>query len=236
VEKEDIERWEQTYKDVFAKDGITVKMPEFYPTSALVGLVEVVDAVSAEDFVGRFASLPKGVRHEGRFHGSGFFFLIEQHRQLAMPLKMSGQHKFWRLDNKTAANAFRGLLDVEPQGPVVSFLEYRDKEPPPAPEPAQQDWEAAEGVDGAADSDELQLALAASLAEATAPQQQQQRQQQHNQRRQQINEHEQQRQQKQQQYQQQQQQPQQQQQEQQQRQAATKQATAPSLDATATGQ
>eukprot|EP00933_Yihiella_yeosuensis_P028865 TRINITY_DN22650_c0_g1_i4.p1 TRINITY_DN22650_c0_g1~~TRINITY_DN22650_c0_g1_i4.p1 ORF type:complete len:321 (+),score=55.41 TRINITY_DN22650_c0_g1_i4:41-1003(+) len=124
VDKEDIERWESIYRDVFAADGMDAKMPEHYPTSALVGLVEVVDVVSADEF-SSWSSLPVGVRKEGRAHGSGYLFLVEKHQRLAIPLKHTGQHKLWRLDQKFAANAFRGLLESE-LTPAVRFSQYQE--------------------------------------------------------------------------------------------------------------
>ncbi|CAK0882194.1 unnamed protein product [Prorocentrum cordatum] len=113
---EDIARWEALYRDAFAVDGHEVHMPQQYPTSALVGLVEVVDVLSAEELAAW--RLPRGVRREARSHGSGFLFLVEQHRRLVVPLKMSGQHKLWRLDKRTAAGALRGLVPAELEPPL----------------------------------------------------------------------------------------------------------------------
>merc|ERR1712110_155920 len=62
----------------------------------------------------------------GRCHGSGCLFLVEKHRQLPVPLKMSGQHKLWRLDRRLAADAFKGLLDTE-RLPPLRFMSLRQE-------------------------------------------------------------------------------------------------------------
>jgi len=130
---EDVEHWETIYHHVYAADGNTgVVMPKCYPTSALVGLVEVVEVLSAADF-DAWRTLPRGVRDEGRAHGSGFLFLVERHRRLPVPLKMSGQHKLWRLDQRTASQAFRSLLSTEQPAPV-RFLQQRPVPGATAPE------------------------------------------------------------------------------------------------------
>eukprot|EP00929_Paragymnodinium_shiwhaense_P050850 TRINITY_DN25611_c0_g1_i1.p1 TRINITY_DN25611_c0_g1~~TRINITY_DN25611_c0_g1_i1.p1 ORF type:complete len:382 (-),score=114.67 TRINITY_DN25611_c0_g1_i1:498-1643(-) len=133
VSQEDIEKWEGLYRDVHIADGNTnVTLPEKYPTSALVGLVEVVDVLPAEDFA-KWNCLTKAIRREGRAHGSGFLFLVERQKRLAVPIKMSGQHKLWRLDRKVATNALKGLVDME-QRPLVRWAELKSRaaEAPPA--------------------------------------------------------------------------------------------------------
>lgn len=124
VSAEDIARWEGLYRDFHAKDGnADVVLPSSYPTSALVGLVEVVDVVAADDFRS-WRTLPPGLRREGRYHGSGSLFLIEGHKRLPLPIKMSGQHKFWRLDRQMAA---RGLTGLEPSAQTpVHFAPHRE--------------------------------------------------------------------------------------------------------------
>merc|ERR1719436_1180185 len=65
-------------------------------------------------------TLPRGLRQEGRCHGSGHLFLVERHRLLPVPLKMSGQHKLWRLDRRTAERGLQSLVDSE-RAPVVRW-------------------------------------------------------------------------------------------------------------------
>lgn len=170
---EEIGKWEELYREVHAMDGTKdFRLPERYPTSALVGLVEVVDVIPAADFRA-WRSLPPGTTHEGRCHGSGHLFLVEKHRCLPVPLKMSGQHKLWRLDRKTASDAFRGLVESE-QTPAVSFTAHREllgSMPEVAHVPAVRAAQDDEESGGESDADEvdeylLQLAVQRSLADA----------------------------------------------------------------------
>jgi len=124
VAPEDIAKWEGLYRAVFAADGTNIQLPESYPTSALVGLVEIVDVVTAEEF-GTWRSLPRGVRQEGRSHGSGSLFLVQNHKKLVVPLKMSGQHKLWRLETKIAQQVFSSLLSSS-QGQAIDFAHHRE--------------------------------------------------------------------------------------------------------------
>lgn len=141
VSAEDIARWEGLYRDFHAKDGnAEMVLPSSYPTSALVGLVEVVDVVAADEYRS-WRTLPPGLRREGRYHGSGSLFLVEGHRQLPVPLRMSGQHKFWRLDRQTAT---RGLLGLQPSAQTpVHFAPHR----------ALANASASRGDDDGTDSD-----------------------------------------------------------------------------------
>jgi len=128
VSQEDIARWEILYREIHAQDGNpNLQLPESYPTSALVGMVEVVDVIGADAF-DAWPNVPRGLRREGRAHGSGFLFLVERHQRLPVPLKMSGQHKLWRVDRQTAQRAHVGLIDSE-QDPVVRFSCIRPSSP-----------------------------------------------------------------------------------------------------------
>merc|ERR1712007_87959 len=120
----------------------------------------VVDVVEAKGF-SRYKTLPRGVRHEGRCHGSGFLFLVERHKRLLVPLKMSGQHKLWRLDRKVALKAKEALVVSELAKPV-RFVQHRS--PESQDRSAQDCKESSQG----SDSDEndaffLELALQRSL-------------------------------------------------------------------------
>jgi len=170
VSPEDIAKWESVYRDAFALDGCEAQFPSHYPTSALVGLVEVVDVVSAEDFKA-WRSLPKGVRHEGRCHGSGSLFLVQDHHRLHVPLKMSGQHKLWRLDQKVADQVYPHLV-ASVQGHPVDFVRHRElvRAEPTLARECDVDG-SAEDQDSDEDVEEmeklmLELAVARSLADA----------------------------------------------------------------------
>ncbi|KAH8933822.1 hypothetical protein BDL97_18G049600 [Sphagnum fallax] len=57
---------EHFYREIYAVDGVTdVVFPEFYPTSVLLGCVNVVGCVSLPELA-NWKSLPEGVRLEGQ--------------------------------------------------------------------------------------------------------------------------------------------------------------------------
>ena len=85
-------------------------LPPAYPTSALVGCVEMADCVQASEFDGWARTLPDGAREEATAHGRDYYFLFCRHRRLRQPIQMSGRHKLWRLDRKLAAALWEGGL------------------------------------------------------------------------------------------------------------------------------
>jgi hypothetical protein len=62
VTPDEIQQTEDFYRNVFSTDGVGVpSFPQHYPTSVLVGMVEVVEVVAATEFA-RWESLPEGAR------------------------------------------------------------------------------------------------------------------------------------------------------------------------------
>jgi hypothetical protein len=76
-------------------------LPSSYPTSCLLGCVNVVDCVSAETYAS-WLTLPDGALEEASIHGNGYYFLFEGHRRLVVPQRMPGQHKLWQLERQLA--------------------------------------------------------------------------------------------------------------------------------------
>ena len=72
--------------------------PTSYPTSALLGCVDLVDCLSQDEYTSRVPP-PREENH------SDFLFVCEEPRALVMPQRVSGQHKIWQLDGKIAAAA-----------------------------------------------------------------------------------------------------------------------------------
>ncbi|KAK3285116.1 hypothetical protein CYMTET_7265 [Cymbomonas tetramitiformis] len=123
-EPEDIAHFEEFYTEIYRLDtcsNVTPEFPKHYPTSALVGRVQVSTVVSAEDFAA-FSDMPPSARAEGRANGSDFFFLCESAERLVMPFQMSGQHKLWMLEKKVASSAAKGLRKCEPM--PIKFLHH----------------------------------------------------------------------------------------------------------------
>ena len=79
--------------------------PTSYPTSALLGCVDLVDCLSQDEYTSRVPP-PREENH------SDFLFVCEEPRALVMPQRVSGQHKIWQLDGKIAAAAASSLLPV----------------------------------------------------------------------------------------------------------------------------
>jgi hypothetical protein len=84
--------------------------PAHFPSSALLGCVEVVDVIEQSEYRRRAEAglLPD----EG--NDSAYLFVCESPRALLAPLRVSGQHKIWALTHQTARTARRGLLDPPP--------------------------------------------------------------------------------------------------------------------------
>lgn len=93
-------------------------LPSSYPTSCLLGCVDMVGCVSAEEYA-TWPLLPDGVREEAQIHGSGQYLLFENHRRLVLPQQMPGQHKLWQLDHQLAKALWEGnALRPTAQAPV----------------------------------------------------------------------------------------------------------------------
>lgn len=92
---DDISFMQEFHADVFralADTQCDPALPSSYPTSCLLGCVDLVDCVSAADF-SAWPTLPAAAHEEASIHGSGFFLLFENHRRLVLPQHMPGQHK-----------------------------------------------------------------------------------------------------------------------------------------------
>ena len=121
---EAIKEYESFYRHVHSLDGTgEAKLPPSYPTSCLVGKVEVVDWVTADEYLS-WETLPPGVREEAAVHGRDFYFLFHKNERLALPIRMSGQHKLWQLPHSTAKALLDGGLESSEQMPI-SFAGHR---------------------------------------------------------------------------------------------------------------
>ncbi|KAH8933820.1 hypothetical protein BDL97_18G049600 [Sphagnum fallax] len=108
-EPETIQAMEHFYREIYAVDGVTdVVFPEFYPTSVLLGCVNVVGCVSLPELA-NWKSLPEGVRLEGQ---TQFCWLCEDPQKLVIPLEMRGWQGVYNLQRKIADAAPRGLRPV----------------------------------------------------------------------------------------------------------------------------
>ncbi|CAK0774293.1 hypothetical protein CVIRNUC_004154 [Coccomyxa viridis] len=107
-ETQTIRELEHFYTEVHG--DLKVHFPSDYPTSALVGCVNVVDVLTAEQ-VGAWEELPGCVKLEV---GSPRAFLCEDPRFLARPISMRGHPKLWQLPPQILSRA-EACLQLPPQ-------------------------------------------------------------------------------------------------------------------------
>ena len=170
---EEIAEGEAFYRAVFAEDGVgAVQFPKMYPTSAVLGLVDVVNVTTAHEFLS-WSSLSAGARLEGRANGADYFFLCEKAQRLVLPFAHTGQHKLWSLDGAVAKRAMAALQPCE-QMPI-SFEGHAEVSRALADDscctasasmPATPRPGSPEDVNGDSDDEEmLRLVLALSLSD-----------------------------------------------------------------------
>lgn len=112
---ETIKAMEEFYREIYAVDGVEdLKFPDNYPTSRLLGCVEVVGCVNCEELQ-CWEELPEGVRLEGQ---TDYCWLCEQPQKLMIPFEMRGHQGVYNLERKIYEAAVRGLRPVEPPYPV----------------------------------------------------------------------------------------------------------------------
>lgn len=123
-EAETIRAMEDFYREIYAVNGIKdLKFPENYPTSRLLGCVEVVGCIKCEELQS-WEELPEGVRLEGQ---TEYCWLCEQPQKLIIPFEMRGQQGVYNLERKIYDGAARGLRPVEPPYPVkFPLIDPRD--------------------------------------------------------------------------------------------------------------
>eukprot|EP00891_Asterochloris_glomerata_P002696 jgi/Astpho2/2696/Aster-x1092 len=98
--QEDIDELEAFYAQVHAAEGRDVKphLPPSYPTSVLLGCVDVVDCLPAEE-MDSWEGLPEALKQEVL---SPFCFLCQNPQRLVIPQQMPGQRKLWTLPRRVA--------------------------------------------------------------------------------------------------------------------------------------
>lgn len=107
---------EEKYRSLYAAEGVDhVDFPRCYPTSCLLGSVEIIGCLSQAEF-----HISKDISDVMKLESeSEFMFLCKDPRQLVLPFSLSGQHKLWKLDKHTREAAENGLGGVV-QGPSSS--------------------------------------------------------------------------------------------------------------------
>uniref|UniRef100_A0A0G4H999 ASCH domain-containing protein n=1 Tax=Chromera velia CCMP2878 TaxID=1169474 RepID=A0A0G4H999_9ALVE len=102
-EEETVKALESYYRLLYK--GNAPAFPSTYPTSCLLGCVDVPSQVSAEEYKALQAKGSAPVES----NESAFVFLCECPRKLVVPIPMSGQHKLWKLTQDQLAAWQRAL-------------------------------------------------------------------------------------------------------------------------------
>ncbi|CAM9105123.1 unnamed protein product [Hapterophycus canaliculatus] len=102
---------EDQYRSIYSAESIPgdLSLPRSYPTSCLLGCVELVDCLPQAKFQAA-RKIPFGPKLESQ---SDFVFICQAPRNLVLPFSLPGQPKIWTLDKTTREAAEAGL------GPVV---------------------------------------------------------------------------------------------------------------------
>ena len=87
---------EERYREIYRQhgDNVTIEFPKHYPTSALLGYVDVVDVVPNSVFTS--LPLPETVLQEEE--GSPYVFFCQNYHRILIPFTLCGDHKIWKLD------------------------------------------------------------------------------------------------------------------------------------------
>lgn len=115
----DVIALEQRYREVYAASGVpTPPMPSEaggYPTSALLGCVDLEECWTKEQYDAVLVANPSMPQEE---NDCEHIFWCLRPRRLAVPVKMGGDHKIWRLPQASLRQAQRGLQPVRWPAPA----------------------------------------------------------------------------------------------------------------------
>uniref|UniRef100_A0A6B2LNL7 ASCH domain-containing protein n=1 Tax=Arcella intermedia TaxID=1963864 RepID=A0A6B2LNL7_9EUKA len=119
VEQELITSLEEQYKDI--REGI--KLPQHYPTSVVLGCVDVVDVLPLAEYNKRKAtptSLPSPPHHHlsqpiyDEDTDSEYLFICTNPQKLLIPIAVTGNHKLWKLPKRIYESAQAALQPIQP--------------------------------------------------------------------------------------------------------------------------
>lgn len=115
----EVDTLEQTYRSLYESCGIpTPLLPSQsggYPTSALLGCVDIEECWTKQQYADVLASNPGMPKEE---NDNEFVFWCLRPRTLVVPLKMGGENKIWRLPSSSLAAAQRGIQPMRWPAPA----------------------------------------------------------------------------------------------------------------------
>jgi hypothetical protein len=94
-------------EEFYTKLGRT-NFPKNYPTSALLGCVDLVDVIEQKDYEGYVKKNKMTPESE-----SEHVFICKNPRKLIIPFTISGKPYIWNLDNETKRSALGGLRKIK---------------------------------------------------------------------------------------------------------------------------
>eukprot|EP00043_Microstomoeca_roanoka_P014564 m.144588 g.144588 ORF g.144588 m.144588 type:complete len:614 (-) comp16045_c2_seq1:107-1948(-) len=104
-EEEEIRAIEQQLRDHHGRD---FDFPTEYPTSCLLGFVDVKDVLPQDEYRKQYPNGPSAM---------DFVFICENPHELIVRYPIKGQHKIWKLDKATHAGAKMAVRPVIPTDP-----------------------------------------------------------------------------------------------------------------------
>ncbi|BBN03674.1 activating signal cointegrator 1 [Marchantia polymorpha subsp. ruderalis] len=115
-EPETIKAMESFYREIYAVDGVTeIEFPKYYPTSVLLGCVEVVGCLKLDELI-CWEDLSNGVRLEGQ---TEFCWLCESPQKLVMPLQMRGRQGIYNIQKSILDGASRAVKPICGPAPIT---------------------------------------------------------------------------------------------------------------------
>ncbi|XP_067327416.1 activating signal cointegrator 1 [Anolis sagrei] len=98
--QQEISELETTYKILLQKD---LEFPQDYPSSCLLGCVDLSDCLSQEQFKEQYPQLSQE-------SASPFVFICNNPQEMIVKFPIKGKHKIWKLDSKIHQGAKKGLM------------------------------------------------------------------------------------------------------------------------------
>ncbi len=99
--EDEIEQVKDFYRAFYGDEGL--EFPSAFPTSCLLGSVDVEDCLAQEDYA---------VKHSGGESSSPFVFICKNPAELLVKYPMSGQHKIYKLDSNVHEAAKKAVKKV----------------------------------------------------------------------------------------------------------------------------
>ena len=105
----EIDEVEQQYCRVYGLKRNQIPFPKEYPTTALLGCVDMVNCLSNEEYQDQYVK--SGLSTEN--NASGQCFICENPRRLILPGAISGEHKLWKMPQERIKPMQAGLVPCD---------------------------------------------------------------------------------------------------------------------------